>query len=81
MRPLKRRISAPTSHVEELQPPATKKLKEESEDGEGAKALRVRSLTPWSPIPEDLRPSLEEENEKMNVEVGDLRAEMAFRRT
>jgi chromosome segregation ATPase len=78
MRPLKRRLSTPTSHVEGLQPPAPKKLKQESGDSEGAKALRGRSLTPWSPIPDSLQPSLKEEDEKMKVEVEDLREEMGI---
>jgi predicted nucleic acid-binding Zn-ribbon protein len=43
-------------------------------------ALRGRSITPWSPIPDGVRPFLEGENEKVKgeVEVEDLREEMGI---
>ncbi|OSS50043.1 hypothetical protein B5807_05085 [Epicoccum nigrum] len=67
--PLKRRLYSPPS---DLQSPATKKLKH---DGEVAKPLRARSLTPWGPIHGILQPSLEGENEKLRLDIEDLRTE------
>ena len=78
MRPLKRRLSTASLSPGDLQPPAIKKLKREGEDSEVAKSLRARSLTPWSPIPDGLQPALEGGNEKLKVNVKDLRAEMGI---